>query len=160
MRVLAVQDGSGDAYEVQILGVDCSDMVPMFDTRADAEAQADKMRASLSALLAAVEAEAVERCRVEEPPKDKPPEAPFTIEIHAHGETWEALLREVRDAATHIQEHGPACARVGGGGGGGGYITVRTVPGLTAEAYRAALAEWFERQPARRSPRARGRRKK
>lgn len=77
------------------------------------------------------------------PPADKPHRA-FELEITIGGDTWADVLRDVRDLASHIPEHGPACNSVSGGPGGNHIVTVRVDETMTHDRYFKELDAYLE----------------
>lgn len=67
------------------------------------------------------------------------PKRRFELTINIAGDTWEAVLHDLRDVATHIEDHGQACTSISGGYSTGHVVTVTERPEQTHEKYFAEL---------------------
>ena len=72
-----------------------------------------------------------------------PPKHPFEVNIRIGGDTWEYILRTVRELSYHLEEHGPDCRLCSGGAGGCHSVDIQRRD-ISPEDYRKELQESHE----------------
>lgn len=74
---------------------------------------------------------------------DRPHRA-YELDIHIGGDTWEDVMRNFRELADHIPEHGPACSSVSGSPSCGHTVNVTHRPEMTNDRYFRELDAWMD----------------
>lgn len=74
----------------------------------------------------------------------KSPSRAFELNIKIGGDTWEDVLRNLRELASHVEDHGSNCNSVSGGYSSHHIVDVRIRPDLTHDQYSVELEEYLK----------------
>ena len=77
-------------------------------------------------------------------PEIRPPRRPYELEIKIGGRTWDDVLYQLRELATHIPEHGMQCDSVSGSPSSNHSVSVYTDETMTDERYWRELDDYLE----------------
>ena len=78
----------------------------------------------------------------------KQPKRCYTLHLNVGGDTWEDVIRSLREATDHIEEHGKECRMASGGVSAGYSVVVENRPEMTSARYFEELDAWQEYQRA------------
>jgi hypothetical protein len=71
------------------------------------------------------------------------PQRAYTLSIEIGADTWDDVVRDLRELAGHVPDHGPTCASVSGSPSGGHIVTVKHRPDMTHDRYMAELEAYL-----------------
>lgn len=101
--------------------------------------------------LIVTQAKRIESMRAEAPslpPADpQAPLHPFEVYIHVGGETWDYVLRQLRDLLDDARRREPGTLQGFGGGGGGSYSITTALRDISPEDFRKELLAWRDTLP-------------
>lgn len=67
------------------------------------------------------------------------PQRAYTLSIEIGADTWNDVVRDLRELAGHVEDHGPTCSSVSGSPSCGHVVTVTHRPDMTHDRYMAEL---------------------
>lgn len=79
-------------------------------------------------------------------PQPLPPRRCYTLRINVGGDSWEDVIRSLREAESRVQEAGPDCKTVSGGVSAGYFVEVEHHPEMTGEKYHEAIDVYRQSQ--------------
>ncbi len=67
----------------------------------------------------------------------------YEIRVSVSGDDWPSAVRQLREMADHVEEHGPTCELVSGGYRSGGYVMILHDPDQSHDGYAQQLQDWL-----------------
>lgn len=75
--------------------------------------------------------------------KPKPPKSRFDLTVHISAETWDEVVRDIKEIADHIKRHGVKCDMAHGGPTHGYSVQIEEDPEMTHDKYHELLQKYL-----------------